>query len=360
MGMPIAPCPFSGDIAVQRQVHLGDFMTATAHQGDRGAVSPIDPVLSAPNLSVVVVSYNTRAMTLDCLASIAAETTRSHEVILVDNASGDCSAEAVSAAFPGVRLMAETANHGFARANNLAAAHARGEYLLLLNPDTVVRDGAIDRLVAFAEANPDAGIWGGRTLYGDGRLNPTCCWARMTLWSVVCTTTGLSSAFRGSSLFNPEGYGDWQRDTEREVDIVCGAFLLIRRAFWNELGGFDLRYVMYGEEADLCLRARRLGARPRMTPGAQIVHYVGASEGVRGSKMAMLLKAKILLIRDHFPRWQQGPAIWLFRAWPLTRYGAASLLALLKGGTARGERALGWKDVWTRRAEWWHGYAGTR
>ncbi len=338
-------------------------MTFSAQQGDGGAVSPSAAEVSATDVSIIVVSYNTREMTLDCLASIAAETQRSHEVIVVDNASKDGSAEAVARVAqddPRLRLMAETDNHGFARANNIAAGVAHGEYLLLLNPDTVVLDGAIDRLLAFAERTPEAGIWGGRTVYGDGRLNPTCCWRRMSLWSVICRTTGLSGVFPQSDLFNPEAYGDWKRDTEREVDIVTGAFFLIRRAFWEQLGGFDLRYVMYGEEADLCLRARAFGARPRMTPDAVIVHYVGASEQVRGAKIAMLLRAKILLIRDHFPRWQQGAAIWIFRTWPLTRYGATRLLAGLRGGEGRAERASGWKDVWTRRGEWWHGYAGER
>lgn len=306
-----------------------------------------------PEISIIIVSFNTREMTLDCLRSIADETKSAHEVIVIDNASKDGSAAAVAASFPTVRLLAESQNHGFARANNIAAKYARGRYILLLNPDTVVLDGAIDRLLAFAKARPEARIWGGRTLYGDGRLNPTCCWGKMTLWSVFCTTTGLSSSFRGSRLFNPEGYGDWQRDDERAVDIVCGAFLLIPRPFWEELGGFDLRYVMYGEEADLCLRARALGASPRITPEATIIHYVGASEQVRGSKIVMLLKAKILLIRDHFPAWQKGPATWLFRLWPLTRFWASTVLRRL-------EKAAGWKEVWTRRAEWWHGYAGKR
>lgn len=311
----------------------------------------------SPEVSVIVVSFNTRDMTLDCLRSISAQTRVPHEVILIDNASKDATAAAVAAEFPDVRLMAEAENHGFARANNIAAKVARGDYILLLNPDTVVLDGAIDKLLAFAKARPAAEIWGGRTLYGDGSLNPTCCWGKMTLWSVICSATGLSSALRGSALFNPEGYGDWQRDAEREVDIVCGAFLLIRREFWNRLGGFDLSYVMYGEEADLCLRARALGAHPRMTPEATIIHYVGASEQVRGSKIVMLLKAKIRLIRDHFPAWQQGPARWVFRLWPLSRYGAAAVMARLRGGEGTRERAQGWKEVWARRAEWWNGWA---
>ena len=332
-------------------------MATRAQTGDEAA--QLDAAQD-PAVTILVISYNTREMTLECLRSIAQQTRTPHEVILLDNASHDGSAAAVAAEFPQVRLMAETTNHGFAKGNNLGAMQARGEYLLLLNPDTVVLDQAIDRLMAFAQDQPQAMIWGGRTLYGDRRLNPTSCWQKMTLWSVFCTTTGLSSALRGSPVFNPEGYGNWQRDTVREVDIVTGAFFLMKRSVWNDLGGFDLRYVMYGEEADLCLRARALGARPQITPEATIIHYVGASEQVRGSKIVMLLKAKLLLIRDHFPAWQQAPATWMFRLWPLTRFWAASLAARLKGGSGAVERAAGWKDVWTRRAEWWQGYGGQR
>ena len=311
-----------------------------------------------PEVSVIVVSFNTREMTLDCLRSVAAQTRVPHEVILIDNASKDGTAAAVAAGFPDVRLMAEAENHGFARANNIAARVARGEYILLLNPDTVVLDGAIDRLLAFARQEPQAKIWGGRTLYGDGSLNPTSCWGKMTLWSVFCTTTGLSSVLRQSRVFNTEGYGGWQRDTAREVDIVTGAFLLMKRELWNRLGGFDLSYVMYGEEADLCLRARAIGARPRITPEATIIHYVGASQQLRGSKLMMLLKAKIRLIRDHFPGWQKAPATWMFRLWPLMRLGGAKARAHLKGSNpTRQDNVLKLKEVWARRAEWWNGWA---
>ncbi len=320
-----------------------------------GSRQSADP--SAPIVSILIVSFNTRDMTLECLRSVARETSVPHEVILVDNASRDGSAEAVAAAFPDVRLMAEADNHGFAKGNNIAAGVARGDYILLLNPDTVVLDGAIDALVAFARREPDAMIWGGRTLYGDRRLNPTSCWARMTLWSVFCTTTGLSSIFAKSRTFNPEAYGDWQRDTDRAVDIVTGAFFLTRRETWNRLGGFDLRYVMYGEEADLCLRARALGASPMITPDATIIHYVGASEQLRGSKMVMLLKAKILLIRDHFPDGQKALATWMFRLWPLLRLFKANVRARLSRGAGRSDMLLTLREVWAKRADWWGGWA---
>ena len=131
---------------------------------------------AAPVLSILVVSYNTRAMTLDCLRSVVAETRTPYELIVLDNASADGSAEAVAAEFPQARLIASPENLGFAEGNNVAAQEARGEYLLLLNPDTLVLRGSLDRLLDFARAEPGAGIWGGRTLFADGRLNPSSCW----------------------------------------------------------------------------------------------------------------------------------------------------------------------------------------
>ena len=116
-----------------------------------------------------MISYNTRAMTIECLGSVVAETTAPYELIVVVNASPDGSAAAIAAAFPDLRLIASAENLGFAKGNNLAAREAKGAYILLLNPDTLVLDHAIDRPVAFAERTPRAGIWGGRTLHGERR-----------------------------------------------------------------------------------------------------------------------------------------------------------------------------------------------
>ena len=107
----------------------------------------------------------------------------------------------------------------------------------------------------------------------------------MSLWNLFCRAVGLTGLFPQSRLFNAEAYGGWKRDTEREVDIVTGCFFLIEHRFWDTLGGFDPLFFMYGEEADLCLRARPLGARPRITPDARIVHYGGASERVRAEQI---------------------------------------------------------------------------
>ena len=125
----------------------------------------------APDLSILIISYNTREMTLACLRSVAAQTRTPHEIIVLDNASDDGSAAAIAAEFPDVTLLAETRNHGFARANNLAALQAKGAFLLLLNPDTLVLDGALDKPAGLRAPGPEARIWGGRTVFGDGSLN---------------------------------------------------------------------------------------------------------------------------------------------------------------------------------------------
>ena len=263
------------------------------------------PSSDLPELTVIIVSYNTRELTLKCLETLHANTHRARFcTVVLDNASEVGSAEAVGEAWPGVHLVRSPYNLGFARANNVVAADAVTDWLLLLNPDTEVYPGAVDALLDFAKANPDAGITGGRTVFPDGSLNATSCWARITLWSAFCGAFGLTSAFRSSAFFNPEAFGSWQRDTARKVDIVSGCFLMIPRSLWNALGGFDLKYFMYGEEADLCLRAANMGYRPRITPEAQIMHLVGASFGKRADKIVLVAKARTTLIRNHFPRWQ--------------------------------------------------------
>lgn len=308
-----------------------------------------------PSVSIVVVSYNTRRMTLDCLKSIETEArTTPYEVIVFDNASTDGSAEAVATDFPHLRLIASDVNVGFARANNLAAAEARGRYLLLLNPDTVVLDGAVDRLFAFAQARPEARIWGGRTLFGDGTLNATSCFRQMNLWSLACRVSGVSTLAPGSEWLNPEPYGRWDRGAEREVEIVTGCFLLIERSLWDQLGGFDERFVMFAEEADLCHRARALGARPRVTPDVTIIHYGGASEKSHAERMIRLFRAKMTLIEKQWrgPARPLGQALFLLLPW--TRKVATAVLAATSGRAAEAHET--WRAVWDRRDEWRFGY----
>jgi GT2 family glycosyltransferase len=310
------------------------------------------------DVSILVVSYNTCAMTRAALDSILTETKDvSYEVIAVDNASSDESASMIAAHPLHPEFIRLTENIGFARANNLAAKRARGRYILLLNPDTLVLDSAIDKLVAFAKCEPKARIWGGRTLYANGSLNPSSCWGRMTLWNLFCRASGLTGLFPGSELFNGEAYGGWKRNSVRNIDIVSGCFFLIEKELWDGLNGFDPLFFMYGEEADLCLRAHAFSARPMISPHATIIHYGGASETARAGKMVRLLAAKVSLVDRH---WQPllvplGHALLI--AWPLTRLVATSVSAAMVPSASNLETAEAWRLIWRRRNEWQHGYA---
>lgn len=304
-----------------------------------------------PAVSVLMVSYNTRALTLACLSSLrAAARGLALEIVVVDNASADGSAQAIRDAHPDVALIAAGENLGFGRATNLAARAARAPFLLLLNPDTLVREGCVARLLAFAAEHPEAGIVGGRTFFPDGRLNPTSCWGRPTPWSLFCMGLGLSSLLRRNRVFDPESLGPWERDTMREVDVVTGCLFFVRRELWERLGGFDERFFMYAEDADLCLRARAAGSRVLLCPQAEIVHVGGASEPVRADKLVRLFRAKAQLFEKH---WSPGAArfgVAMLDLWALTR-SAAHFLAS-RFSPARRAAWLAWRDVWRRRAEW--------
>lgn len=308
-------------------------------------------MLPIPDVSVIIVNWNTRDMTLACVASLYAETQETtFETLLVDNGSADDSVDAIAAACPQVRLIAEQTNHGFAKANNLAAEQAQGRYILLLNSDTLVLNGAVDRLIDFARRRPDARIWGGRTVFGDGQLNPGSAWGALSLWSTVSFALGLVKVFPDSALFNPEGLGGWQRDTERQVDIVSGCYFLIETALWRELGGFDPAFFMYGEEADLCARARARGARPAVTPESTIVHYGGGSTSHAPNMLVYLFGSKIGLAQRHL----HG-----VRAWGAQRaiLSSIAIRAIIYGLAARvrprhAAAAAMWGETWLRRAEW--------
>mgnify|MGYP000255753595 CR=1 FL=1 len=307
-------------------------------------------------ISIIIVSYNTKALTLDCLRSVFDQTEiTSFKVHVIDNNSSDGSAEAISKEFPQVHLIKSAVNHGFAKANNLVADTIDSKYILLLNPDTVVLDGAIDTIYQFAEKNEASGIWGGKTLYGDHTLNPNSCFRQMSLWNLFCRALGLSVLGRNTELFNGEEFGGWQRDTERQVDIVSGCFLLISRSLWVHLKGFDERFFMYAEDADLCLRASRIGYNPRVTPLASIIHYGGASECIRSDKMVRLLRAKSDLLIVH---WNTLPAFLgrvLIGTSAVVRLLIFLILDTLTKGDKYREKRNVWFDIWQRRSSWFHG-----
>jgi N-acetylglucosaminyl-diphospho-decaprenol L-rhamnosyltransferase len=306
------------------------------------------------DLSILIVSYECRDELRSCLGSLADHPgTVSTEIVVVDNGSTDSTAEMVASEFPDVRLLALPENVGFGPGVNRAADIAEGELLLLLNPDTVVHAGTLHNIVAFAREHPSYGFYGGRTLDPDGTVNPGSCWGKPTLWSLFCFAIMLSTVFKRSPIFDPESLGKWQRDSVREVDIVTGCLLLTRASLWQELRGFDERFFMYGEDADLALRAARLGFRHVITPDAVVTHEIGVSSSTRSDKLVLLFRGKATLLRKH---WSPGKReLGLGLLW--FGIGLRTVIAstLRRHGRA-GSNASVWRPVWRARSSWLKGY----
>jgi N-acetylglucosaminyl-diphospho-decaprenol L-rhamnosyltransferase len=305
---------------------------------------------SSSAVSILIVTYKCRDEARDCLTSIYGQEQRvSFETLVLDNDSSDGTVEMVQDEFPDATLVALDENIGFAAGVNRLAELARGEFVLLLNPDTLVHPGAMERLVAFARSNPTHGLYGGRTVNPDGTPHPGSCWGKPTLWSLTCFATMLTTAFKRSRVFDPESLGRWERDSVREVDIVTGCLLLAPASVWRELGGFDLRFFMYGEDADLALRAAALGYRPAITPEATITHEIGVSSETQPEKMLLLYRSKAALLRKHWttPKRQLGLAL----LW--TGVGLRALVGRV--GRTR-ESAAAWRTVWRARHNWLEGY----
>ncbi len=309
-----------------------------------------------PQLTVIIVSYNTRELTLQSIRTLLEHTNSvDFDLVVYDNASSDQSAEAIEEEFPDIRLIKSDENVGFAKANNIVADQAQTEWILLLNPDTETHSSAVDNLYNFAVANPEGGIYGGRTVFPDGSLNIASCWNQITPWSVFCRAVGLSTFFSRTALFDTEAIGSWQRDTVRNVDIVVGCFLMVRKETWDKLGGFDTTFWMYGEEADLCLRAKKLGFSPMITPDATIMHLVGAANTSRADKIILVAKARASLIKRHWPTTWQFWGMSMMWLWCANRMAASSVLVLLSPNRFKAS-AERWKKVWQKRNEWLEGY----
>ena len=235
----------------------------------------IMPNGSHPRLSVVIVSYNTRELTLRCLQTLTEELAGiAAEIFVVDNASQDGSPAAITEAYPHVRVLLNPSNQGFGAANNQAFALAAGLYLLLLNSDAFPRPGAIASLMNFLDQQTDVGVVGPRLLNPDGSLQRSCFRFTTPLqaWMENLWIGKLLPA--GSALGDYQG---WNHAQTRDVDFCIGACLLVRRAVYQQVGGFDEQFFMYQEEADWQKRIIEHGWRVVFTPSAEVVHIAGAS-----------------------------------------------------------------------------------
>jgi len=234
-------------------------------------------VSTVPTLDVVIVAYRSRDLVRDCLLSLQDHAPRvPMTIFVVDNDSRDGTVELVRGEFPHVRLIANEENAGFAAANNRAIRLGRGKYVLALNPDTRVTEGALDRLVELMEARREIGIAGCRLELGDGSLDHAAKRSFPTPISALGHFTGIGRRAGARGLLAAYRAPDVESGP---VDAVNGAFMLMRRSVLEEVGLFDEGYWMYMEDLDLCYRFRQAGWLTWYEPGATVVHVKAGTSG---------------------------------------------------------------------------------
>ncbi len=228
--------------------------------------------------SIIIVNYNTRQLTLDCLESVYASiTSYSYEVIVIDNASRDDSVQAIREAYPQVQLIANSNNTGFAKANNQGMKATKARYILLLNSDTVVQPDTLHTMVAFMDRHPEMGASGCKVILPDGSLDKACKRGFPTPSASFYYAFGISRMFPDRPKFNQYQLGHLSPDDEYPVDCLVGAFILVRRETIDQVGGLDETFFMYGEDIDWCYRIKEAGWGIFYYPRTYIVHYKGGS-----------------------------------------------------------------------------------
>jgi N-acetylglucosaminyl-diphospho-decaprenol L-rhamnosyltransferase len=269
-------------------------------------------------LSVIIVSWNVRELLRRCLLSLAPHRAAiAMQIIVVDSASGDGSAEMVAADFPWVELVASPDNVGFPAANNIGLAMARGRFILLLNPDTEIVGEALATLIAYLQDNPDVGIAGPQLLNPDGSVQssrrrfPTLATGFFeSTWLQSLAPRRLLARYYAEDL--PHG-------ETGDVDWITGAAMMARQEVVEQVGGLDPGYFMYSEELDWCRRIRAAGWRVVYLPAAQIVHHAGkSSEQAVTARHINFQRAKL----RYYQKYHGSAAAWLLRLFLLASYVA--------------------------------------
>ncbi|MDQ2806576.1 MAG: glycosyltransferase family 2 protein [Chloroflexota bacterium] len=298
-----------------------------------------------PACSIVIVSWNVRDLLRACLASLPAaanapaygadhrrtqDAERRTEVIVVDNGSTDGSVAMVRAEFPGVRVLAETVNHGFAHGNNLGIAASRGRLVLLLNPDTIMEPGSLVALAHYLEGHPAVGLVGPRLLNPDG--SPQSSRRRFPTWGTgLIESTPLQPLLPRLDLLRRYYVLDRADDEAQPVDWLSGACMLARRVALAQVRGFDPGYFMYSEELDLCRRLRAAGWEIGYEPAARVIHYGGqSSDQDIPARHIRFNQAKL----RYFARWHGRGTAAMLRLWLCALYA-------WQGGLEAGKWLLG-------------------
>ncbi len=253
-------------------------------------------------LSIIIVNYNVQYFLEQCLLSVRqASAGLEVETFVVDNNSVDNSVAMVREKFPEVKLIANQQNTGFAVANNQAIRQSTGKYVLLLNPDTVVREDTFKNCLDFMEAHPEAGGLGVKMIDGSGKFLPESKRGFPSPFVAFCKTFGLSTLFPKSKIFNRYHLGYLDKDETHEVDVLAGAFMLLRRSVLDKIGLLDEAFFMYGEDIDLSYRIVQAGYKNYYFAGTTIIHYKGESTK-KGSLnyVRTFYNAMIIFARKHF------------------------------------------------------------
>jgi len=272
----------------------------------------------ALGISIVIVNFCTRQLLRDCLESIRNEGTPSLEVIVVDNQSNDGSAEMVRNKFPEVQLIQNNQNLGFAKANNQGIRLSRGDHVLLLNSDTVLRPGALQAMAEFLDSHPEAGGVTCRLLNADGTIQ-ACVSAQPSPLLLFFRLSSLSKLFRSNRIRGllRDHFGFLLGRTLRcyfapysnsssavEVGNISGACLMLRRSAIDQVGLLDERYFMYFEDMDYCIRLRNAGWKLYYVPSGEVFHLVGQSSGGRMRNYSVhSYQSLFRFYRNHFSAW---------------------------------------------------------
>jgi hypothetical protein len=254
------------------------------------------------DLSIIIVNYNVKEFLQNLLHSLhKAISNLSYEIIVVDNASDDGSVEFIREKFPQIKLITNQTNFGFSKANNIALEVSSGKFILLINPDTLVREDTITKMIEFLTNHPDAGLVGCKILNPDGSLQLACRRSFPGPWTSFCKVAGLSTLFPQSKLFAKYNLTYLDENSTHEVDAISGSFMMMKREVYERVGGFDEQFFMYGEDLDLCYRIQKNGYKVYYYPGTQIIHYKG--ESTKRSSLdetKYFYNAMHLFVKKHF------------------------------------------------------------
>ncbi|MDI6780115.1 MAG: glycosyltransferase [Bacteroidota bacterium] len=230
------------------------------------------------DLSVIIINYNVRPFLENALNSIRrAVVDLMSEIFVVDNASDDGSVEMVREKFPEVKLIQNKTNLGFSAANNIALKQSSGKFIVLLNPDTIVQEDTFSSLTDFLSQNPKVGLVGCKILNPDGTIQLACRRSFPTPWIALTKVTGLSALFPKTKLFGKYNLTYLDPDKASEVDAISGSFMFLKKEVYEQVGGLDEKYFMYGEDLDWCYRVQKSGWKIYYYPQTQIIHYKGES-----------------------------------------------------------------------------------